>query len=288
MIRRLALLSMLVYSCTTNPFWDDEHQPKMTISGTVIAENNQSEIPVTVWMETFDKLTTTDSLGNFQFIITESQGVNGSVNGEIQIYFFIYNYQLDSASIFFTNGQYSEDQTDFNSKGELLSSIELMKLFSGQLTILSPSDVENPQDSLYLNYTIDAHQNVDLSLYQLVYNDGRVNFGSKLFWRSLTTGDVYTHVLTGIDQYGNVKEAVKTFIQIEENESMVIPYLMLLNDLSLPTDSYEILPYVTISDMIIPDGLLKNMGGDSIFNYSSNFLEIPFDHLPDTLNFTHE
>ena len=124
----IVFLLISLFSCTSNPFWDDSGTIEMKITGKVLTENNQTNIPVSVWLETFDLYTTSDPDGNFSFSISNSQTSYGSINGPIDLYFFIYNYELDSVTVYFTNGMFSKEQTDFSEDGELLNPVEMKKI----------------------------------------------------------------------------------------------------------------------------------------------------------------
>ena len=68
----IVFLLISLFSCTSNPFWDDSGTIEVKITGKVLTENNQTNVPVSVWLETFDLYTTTDSVGYFSFSITRS------------------------------------------------------------------------------------------------------------------------------------------------------------------------------------------------------------------------
>ena len=66
----------LFLSCTSNPFWNDPETEQLTLSGTIFSENNTMGTPISVWLETFDRYTTTDENGNFSTIGIESPDQN--------------------------------------------------------------------------------------------------------------------------------------------------------------------------------------------------------------------
>ncbi|MEC7736913.1 MAG: hypothetical protein VX651_06180, partial [Candidatus Neomarinimicrobiota bacterium] len=136
MIRLGALSFFLVsISCTSNPFWEDAKKNELTLSGIVHAENNETGIPVSIWVETLDLYTTTEPDGVFSIPIPNTQSNSGTISGPIKLYFFIHNYSMDSATVYFTNGVFSRDQTDFSTDGQLLNTIELKKIFSGTVEL---------------------------------------------------------------------------------------------------------------------------------------------------------
>ena len=44
-------------SCTSNPFWHDSTKNELILKGIVTAENKQTDVPVSIWMESFDQYT---------------------------------------------------------------------------------------------------------------------------------------------------------------------------------------------------------------------------------------
>ena len=115
----------LLLSCTSNPFWDDPGTVELVLSGNISTENNNMNVPVSVYLETFDIYTRTDQDGDFSITIQNTQSTDGSVSGSLKIHFFIYNYQLDSAVVNFVNGRLSDNQSDFSSDGVLVKPVQL-------------------------------------------------------------------------------------------------------------------------------------------------------------------
>lgn len=50
----------LILSCTSNPFWDDHGAVELVLSGNISTENNNMNVPISVYLETFDIYTRTD------------------------------------------------------------------------------------------------------------------------------------------------------------------------------------------------------------------------------------
>ena len=77
----------LLLSCTSNPFWDDPGTVELVLSGNISAENNNMNVPISVYLETFDIYTRTDQDGDFSITIQNTQSTDGSVSGSAKIYF---------------------------------------------------------------------------------------------------------------------------------------------------------------------------------------------------------
>ena len=282
--KTMIFLLLLLSSCTSNPFWDDSGTIEMKITGKVLTENNQTNVPVSVWLETFDLYTTTDSVGYFSFPITNSQTPNGSMNGPVNLYFFIHNYELDSVTVYFTNGMLSKEQTDFSKDGGLLNPVEMKKLLSGEVELHFNKNSIQTRDTLRVSFNLETHSVVSIDTYKYILQWDDSDFHSGLFFRSLTDNETVTiYRFSGTNQFGNSVEDQLRNLTYEENESITWTYYLLSDSLNLSSGEYEVLPYLLIRHDQIPIGLIDAHGGDSALTLSANYLDLPFDILPDTL-----
>lgn len=282
--KTMIFLLLLLSSCTSNPFWDDSGTIEMKITGKVLTENNQTNVPVSVWLETLDLYTTTDSVGYFSFSITNSQTPNGSMNGPVNLYFFIHNYELDSVTVYFTNGMFSKEQTDFTKDGELLIPVEMKKLLSGEVELHFNKNSIQTRDTLGVSFNLETHSTVSIDTYKYILQEDSSDFHSGLFFRSLTDNETVTiYRFSGTDQFGNSVEDQLRNLTYEKNESITWTYYLLSDSLNLSSGDYEVSPYLLIRHDQIPIGLIEAHGGDSALTLSAHFLDLPLDILPDTL-----
>jgi hypothetical protein len=285
-IKNKTIIFLLIsfFSCTSNPFWEDSPTIEMKITGEVLTENNQTNVPVSVWLETFDLYTTTDSVGYFSFSITNSQTPNGSMNGPVNLYFFIHNYELDSVTAYFTNGMFSKEQTNFSEDGELLNPVEMKKILSGDVILHFNKNSIQTRDTLRVSFNLETHSAVSIDTYKYILQEDGSDFHSGLFFRSLTDSETVTiYRFNGTDQSGNSVEDKLRNLTYVENESITWTYYLLSDSLNLSSGDYEVLPYLLVRQDQIPNGLIEALGGDSAFTLSAYFLDLPLDILPDTL-----
>ena len=285
-IKNKTIIFLLIsfFSCTSNPFWEDSPTIEMKITGEVLTENNQTNVPVSVWLETFDLYTTTDSVGYFSFSITNSQTPNGSMNGPVNLYFFIHNYELDSVTAYFTNGMFSKEQTNFSEDGELLNPVEMKKILSGDVILHFNKNSIQTRDTLRVSFNLETHSAGSIDTYKYILQEDGSDFHSGLFFRSLTDNETVTiYRFNGIDQSGNSVEDKLRNLTYVENESITWTYYLLSDSLNLSSGDYEVLPYLLVRQDQIPNGLIEALGGDSAFTLSAYFLDLPLDILPDTL-----
>jgi len=283
-IKTILFFLISLFSCTSNPFWDDSGTLEMKITGKVITANNQTNVPVSVWLETFDLYTTSDPDGNFSFSISNSQTSYGSINGPIDLYFFIYNYELDSVTVYFTNGMFSKEQTDFSEDGELLNPVEMKKILSGEVELHFNKNSIQTHDTLRVSFNFETHSAVSIDTYKYILQWDGSDFHSGLFFRSLTDNEtVNIYRFSGTDQDGNTVEDQLRNLNYEENESITWTYYLLSDSLNLSSGNYEVLPYLLVRHDQIPIGFIEAHGGDSTLTLSAYFLDLPLDILPDTL-----
>ena len=280
----MIFLLLLLSSCTSNPFWDDSGTIEMKITGKVMTENNQTNVPVSVWLETFDLYTTTDSVGYFSISINNSQTSYGSMNGPVNLYLYIHNYELDSVTVYFTNGMFSKEQTDFSEDGGLLNQVEMKKILSGEVILHFNKNSIQTRDTLRVSFNLETHSVVSIDTYKYILQWDGSDFHSGLFFRSLTDNETVTiYRFSGIDQFGiNVENQLRN-LTYEENESITWTYYLVSDSLNLSSGDYEVLPYLLIRHDQIPIGLIEAHGGDSALTLSTYFLDLPLDIIPDTL-----
>ena len=282
--KTIIFLLISLFSCTSNPFWDDSGTIEMKITGKVITENNQTNVPVSVWLETFDLYTTTDSVGYFSISINNSQTSYGSMNGPVNLYLYIHNYELDSVTVYFTNGMFSKEQTDFSEDGELLNSVEMKKILSGEVILHFNKNSIQTRDTLRVSFNLETHSAVSIDTYKYILQEDGSDFHSGLFFRSLTDNETVTiYRFTGTNQFGNSVDDQLRNLAYEKDESITWTYYLLSDSLNLSSGDYEVLPYLLIRHDQIPIGLIEAHGGDSALTLSAYFLDLPFDILPDTL-----
>jgi len=282
--KTIVFLLISLFSCTSNPFWDNSGTIEMKITGKVITENNQTNVPVSVWLETFDLYTTTDSVGYFSISINNSQTSYGSMNGPVNLYLYIHNYELDSVTVYFTNGMFSKEQTDFSEDGELLNPVEMKKILSGEVILHFNKNSIQTRDTLRVSFNLETHSVVSIDTYKYILQEDGSDFHSGLFFRSLTDNETVTiYRFSGTNQFGNSVDDQLRNLAYEKDESITWTYYLLSDSLNLSSGDYEVLPYLLIRHDQIPIGLIDAHGGDSVLTLSAYFLDLPFDILPDTL-----
>ena len=282
MIRLGALSFLLVsISCTSNPFWEDAKKNELTLSGIVHAENNETGIPVSIWVETLDLYTTTEPDGVFSIPIPNTQSNSGTISGPVKLYFFIHNYSMDSATVYFTNGVFSRDQTDFSTDGQLLNTIELKKIFSGTVELHFGGTSLSFRDTVRLSFHLNIHSSVSIDAYKFTWAHN--DFHSGIIFRALDDDTVATYRYSITNESGMTIEDEIHTLNYPHDTALTWTYYILSDSLDLPVNAYEVLPYFLIGHEYFPDGLASAFGGDPTFTISEHYLKLPSDIVSDTL-----
>ena len=280
--KNILFLLCVLFSCTSNPLWNDPRTIELVLSGNVVAENRVTDVPISIWVETFDFYSVANEDGSFSIPLKSTQSQSGNISGPVNIYFFIHNYLLDSAVVHFSNGELSRDQTDFSSEGRLLKNIILKKLLSGNVEIHTLENGFYNQDTLLVTFEFNTYLPVLIDCYKFIWKD-EYNFNTGLFFRSLVDGNIHFYRFSGTDEYGNTIEDQLEHLNCGSHESFNWDYLILIEQLDLPNGSYEVLPYFLIKHDYLPEGLVQGLGGESIFLPTDLYLDLPNDIETDTL-----
>ena len=126
----IVVICIFICGCTSNPFWDDQPTKKLTISGAVIAEDRETDVPVYIWVEDLDISGRTNSDNEFSIDISGLETADGSFSGEVRVFYYIHNYKVEYSVLSITEGRFSSNQTDFSDDGMLNQQIVLEKLAS--------------------------------------------------------------------------------------------------------------------------------------------------------------
>ena len=282
MMRLGSILFLFVsISCTSNPFWEDAKKNELNLSGIVHAENNDTGIPVSIWVETLDLYSTTEPDGVFSIPISNSESNSGIISGPVKLYFFIHNYSMDSATVYFTNGVFSRDQTDFSTEGELLNTIELKKIFSGVVELHFGGTSLDIRDTVRMSFHLNIHSSVSIDAYKFTWAHN--DFHSGIIFRALDDETVATYRYSLTNESGiTIKDGIQT-LNYPDDIALTWTYYLLSDSLNLPSNAYEVLPYFLIRHEYFPNGLASVFGGDPAFTISEQYLELPSDIVADTL-----
>jgi len=269
-----------IFSCTSNPFWQDGERDFPTIRGTATAEQNELNIPIFVWIRELNIFAYTEEGGQFS-IPTRTSGSNeNTFSGICNVYFFIHNYQIDSASFNLADGYFSEIQGDFTSKGEMIKSIHLKNLIDGRLDLSFGVNQLLTEDSVRLTFTFQTKSDVQIQAYKYFF--GQYENHSGIIFKPIGPGEPIFHRYSTINSSGStINDQMITFNYFSGQE-VNWEYLIHTNSLELSDVSYEVYPVFFIGHDY-PQGMMNALGLDSLQNISDNYFRMPSTIEPDLL-----
>ena len=277
----LIIYGLSSISCTSNIFWEDLNKNELNISGFVKAENNKKLVPTLVYLQELDQYTFTDPSGYFSIPISGTQSNNGNLSGKTTIYFFVHNYKLDSLAINFTNGELSKDQLNLSEEGELLDTVSLKKLFSGEMELHFGANHLKNRDTLSATFHMSTF--MDFSLNTFKYIVAQSNFHSGLIFSSTNSSHTFIYRFSDINEAGESLFDQLNTIRYNKNFNITWDYIIFNDQISLEEGIYEVFPYFIINNNKKVLSLIERVFSDSALFISNKYLEIPCDIIPDTL-----
>ena len=269
------LLALFIkLSCTDNPFWTDPPTTVMKLTGIVNTDNNITNAPAYVLLEGLDIDTVTNDNNEFIIELNNTQTPNGNINGPLKTYFYLHNYRIDHATIYFTDGHFSDSQTDFSTDGELLQPVLLEKLVSAE-TSLPPIFNTSFEETLKVKLDLDVHNSATWLigykrvLSQNMYLPSGVIFRSILYPQVIHINRLYHDSIVPLEY--------------DPGSAITWTYEIDSDSLQIPSGEYSVFPFFIVNQDHVPDDLLYSLGIDDIFTINSEYLQLPMDMTPGTL-----
>ncbi|MFH2048201.1 MAG: hypothetical protein ABIJ12_02055 [bacterium] len=120
MKKNLFLFVILISACDLINPPDDNGEDSLiyssTLSGKVLLENQIEHSNALIYIDSLDIGVSSDSSSLFKFQFTDDDSI---YNGIFTIYYFLEDYEIDSARIMLTSGKVKLDTLDVDSKGNL-------------------------------------------------------------------------------------------------------------------------------------------------------------------------
>ena len=262
----IILICIFICGCTSNPLWDDQPTKKLTISGTVNAEDRETDVPVYVWVEDLNISGRTNSDNEFSIDISSLETVDGSFSGEVRVFYYIHNYKVEYSVLGVTEGRFSSIQTDFDEDGMLNQQIVLEKLASFNVSCDDAWD-RSLEDSIRIRMEIKVNDHNISMLTGLKSVDQDYAPAGVMFYQSASE-DFY------FDQ-NNVAFIVQS--DFSSGASVELLYWLGNGDIAAPAGMYTIRPWFFIIEADIPDGLYQSLGVNDLQSINFNHLGLPLD-----------
>ena len=277
----VAYLSM-IFSCTSNPFWQDGQRGFPSISGIATAEQNEFNTPIFVWIKELDISSYTQDGGQFSIPIQTSKSNENIFSGTCNVYFFIHNYQIDSSSFNLADGYFSEIQNDFTSEGEMTKTIHLKNLISGKLDLNFGSNQLITDDSVRLTFSFSTKSDVQIQAYKYFFGQFE-NHSGIIFKPMGGAGEPIFHRYSTTNSSGIEINDQMINLNYLGDEEVMWEYLIHTDSVDLLNVGYEVYPVFFIAHNY-PSGMMESLGLDSLQNISENYFRMPSTIEPDYLS----
>ena len=283
----LILISLTIFSlfyCTSNPFGsDDVSSQGRKLTGTVALSDNVNPDNVYIWLGAIDVGTYSDSNGEFKLMLPPASSQSGGgITGHFNLYFYVANYNVDTASVVIHKGIIQTGQGDVNEDGKIKNTIILKKLINVSL-YTSPAaypdftgynkaiqeychSFTGYEEPLTVLTELSSTANSSIIKYPNVTQGP----SSIIFFKNIDPDQNSTKMLTISE---NTVDAELTSDEITTNSKIWITGFQLEPGM-LPKGKYQIIPYFLIQQNAIPEELLNNLCAD-IETPGLDFINIP-------------
>tara|TARA_Y100000741_G_scaffold218939_1_gene166848 strand:+ start:148 stop:984 length:837 start_codon:yes stop_codon:yes gene_type:complete len=262
----IILICIFICGCTSNPFWDDQPTKKLTISGTVIAEDRETDVPVYIWVEDLDISGHTNSDSEFSIDISGLETADGSFSGEVRVFYYIHNYKVEYSVLSITEGRFSSNQNDFDEDGMLNQQIVLEKLASFNVSC-DDSWNRSLEDSIRIRMEIKVRDH-NISMLTGLKSVGQDYVPAGIMFYQSALEDFY------FDQ-NNVGFISQS--HFSSGTSVELLYWLGNGDISAPAGMYIIRPWFFIIQDDVPDGLYQSLGLFDVSSINFDNLRLPLD-----------
>jgi len=260
---------IIALACTKNPFGDDDiSSDAQTIHGTVTLQRDTPD-GVYVWLEGFNLGVFSDTNGAFKLKLPSSSQY-ANLTGNFNLYFYVANYAIDTASVVIHNGEVKFALGDLDENGKINRTIHLIKLMhiklSAKESVFDDAIPIRDIGKVAMELTFTA-----------VKEEVNVEFPRK------TEGPLCIIFMQRISPDNDFQEMVLTNpLALESDlasdnittDSRYWAASFNKRSLELPIGAYRITPYFIIHQPMLPDALVKNFCNDKN-NPTMDFIHIP-------------
>jgi len=289
----ILILTLILSSCISNPFWQDDDIKEKSITGKIVLSDNEDTCDsVFVWLEEFNLSTYTDQNGEFKIVVppVESQNDGAGFNGDYKLYFWLANYQIFYATISFSNGEFASIQSHINENGEFLETVNLQKLLSINTTIIGDSieiKTFGNNDKIYITVNLTSNINSEFSIKTNMQSlpfpyKGQIHTG--IIFESLSDPTIKS-VIPRQNSCDIVTTRFLPFSQIDMNYEFEIlasdnirqiysKFNVQYDSFSISSGDYKVYPYILFPTNEVPDGLMNSID-ENLLNIRDGYFNIP-------------
>lgn len=261
----------LFWNCLSNPFGgDNQIKDKRQASGQVVYEEGAAAGGVFGWLDIYDISFTTNAEGEFTVVLPAAQSRQGIVEEGI-LYFYLANYQLATARVKISQGEFMPLEGDLNNNGNLRNPVVMRTSVNIITEVLPPVLPDEAVDSLFVRVTLAAQQGCVTIFNPLLAAPPTQGAKGPLGAAILRHLDSQALFILRSAPDGRASERVIPCVDEPEIREMVQPKSQLP---ALPVGRYEVIPYLLLEPANAPSGLLQKIGGE-VNELGQNYLKKP-------------
>lgn len=272
----LVTLLIAATGCEENPVGGGDRigLTNRVLSGQVELDRNVSPENVFIWLESFDISTRTDADGRFQLTLPPAGAQStGGISGAFTLYAFMGNYTLGTTEVFTRNGEFIFDTPEVSDEGALRQPELLFQRLNIKTTV-EPTSVEK-ETIVVTRGKSNFFMDIDVSL-QAVKDDTVLVFfpaetnsvHGPLLFRNTETNEVTVLSSFIAEEVTSELDTVTAELKTRSMEINLLP-----DDLKV--GEYEIVPYLLVNDITLPQGLQDEFGL-AVLSPGEIYLRIPF------------
>jgi len=257
------LLLSLIISCTNNPLFGDKDtaQDKRVISGRILLNDGTQPDDIYVWIEDLNISDRTNSNGDFRLQIPRTDEFAG-LNGAYTVYFYVGNYEFNTASILIVNGEFVYGKYDISSDGRLNDTITLKKLLDVSTSSQPVNLFHDNGGALNVSVFVMA---VDSSVSVISNRTKDGVFGSIALEKIGTP--ISEAILLNLDKL----HAFENLIQ----DTVIWNTQMVITPGSIMPGTYHVRPYFKVRQDELPPELIESFGVNAD-RFTYNYIKIPY------------
>lgn len=236
-------------SCTQNPFDDQaEITSKNKISGFIELEGAADARHVYVWLDMFDLGDFTDARGHFQLELPPpEQQPHGGYTGQVNLYFYSANYQIDSTSLIIRRGEFLFPQGLTDEAGQLRNPVVLEKLLDVTVTV-DPA----------------AFSADDSAPVEIIVNICAARYPVEVLTTETNELEIAAFLAERVDTseggfFPINADAYREVFRLVENEAETWESFFVPAQARLPAGEYRMLPYIWVRQRGLPRRLIESL-----------------------------
>jgi hypothetical protein len=267
----LLLLFLLIFnfSCTDNPFFDDDAaEDRKILTGKVLLNSGETPQDIYVWLEELNISTRTNSQGDFRIELPRTEELNG-YNNDLKLYYYVGNYKIQYSNVLIVDGEFEYGKYDLDNDGKIIDPVVLIKLIDITTSILPQTTSVDDNESLEV--TVDII-NLDTNL--LVQN------------QTDRDGNLSGIIIRNINLPRSTAERYEYdrpyYRASYLNEPTTFEGLLGWGEDFPAPGTYKVSAYVFLKQDEIPQELLDSFGQEAD-KFTDAYLKIPFTQTTATL-----